>query len=377
MLKFQYYNPIKFIYGEDAFEQIAKICINHKVLLVYGGGSIKSNGVYDKITELLNNSGIPYLDYGNQTTATYQGILDGITLVKKEGIDAIIEIGGASAMDTGKAIAFGAVHDNLEDYIEGRLESDDKHLLNIIIPTYPSTGSEGNHVCDIMEYKGGGTELFGAWPDYCLLDPSVTNSLDQRNTAYSILVCFIQASGWYVGTHNNDISRGFAKTILKVLLDSYDKITENPEDEQARGNIMWASCVNAMGIFHSGMDEFYAWTLYSVGYIPRVLHNVSYREALVAAFPNWLKGISKYHMEDIKLFFTEIFGIDSTLDDETIIETGCNRIKKMMKDSGVTDNLSKYGECPSKEYVESALIKEDFGEFTLDELHAMVAECYL
>lgn len=377
MLKFEYYNPIKFIYGEDAFQQIPKICKNHKVLLVYGGGSIKSNGVYDKITKLLDDSTIPYIDYGNQTTAAYQDILDGITLVKQEGIDAVIEIGGACAMDTGKAIAFGAVHDNLEDYIEGKLESDENHLLNIIIPTYPSTGSEGNHVCDIMEYKGGGTELFGAWPDYCLLDPSVTMSLNQRDTVYSILVCFIQASNWYVGNYHNDIARGFAKTILKVLLDSYDKLTDNPEDERARGNIMWASCVNAMGVFHSGLDEFYAWTLYSVGYIPRVWHNVSYREALVVAYPNWLKGISKYHMEDIKLFFTEIFGIDSILDDKTIIEIGCSQIKQMMKNSGVTDNLSEYGECPSKEYIVRELSQEDFGEFTVDEMHEMVAACYL
>ena len=165
-MNFQYYNPIHFHFGTDALEQLPEICKGHKVLLVYGGGSIRRNGVYDKITSLLHENGIQFVEYGGQTAAAWQSILDGIELAKQEQADAVIEVGGASAMDTGKAIAFGAVHDHLEDYIEGRAQPDHRHLLNVIIPTYPSTGSEANGVCDIMEYKGGGTELFGAWPDY-------------------------------------------------------------------------------------------------------------------------------------------------------------------------------------------------------------------
>ena len=113
-MKFEYHNPIKFRFGMEVFDQIPKLCEGRKVLLVYGGGSIKSTGVYDQITSLLGEGNVSFVEYGNQTTATYQGILDGIELVKKEQIDAVIEVGGASAMDTGKAIAFGAVHENLE-----------------------------------------------------------------------------------------------------------------------------------------------------------------------------------------------------------------------------------------------------------------------
>lgn len=193
-MNFQYYNPINFQFGTEVFEQIPLLCRGHKVMLVYGGGSVKKNGVYHRITGLLSKEDIPYVDYGGQTAASYQGILKGIDLARKEKVDAVIEIGGASAMDTGKAIAFGAMHEHLEEYIERKKTSDNRHLFNIIIPTYPSTGSEANGVCDIMEYKGGGAELFGAWPDYCLMDPSTTMSLDRKSTAYSALVCFIQTS---------------------------------------------------------------------------------------------------------------------------------------------------------------------------------------
>ncbi len=375
-MKFQYHNPIKFSFGNDVFDEIPELCQGKKVLLVYGGGSIKTTGVYDQITTLLKDNDIPFIEYGNQTATTYQGILDGIELAKKEEITAVIEIGGASAMDTGKAIAFGAVHDNLADYIEGKKQSDGKHLFNIIIPTYPSTGSEANGVCDIMEYHGYGVEIFDAWPDHCLMNPSTTKSLDQRSTAYSVMVCFIQASAWYLGNHENDIAKDFAKTVLKTLLESLKTLQEDPDNEKARENIMWASCVNAMGIFRSGVDYFYPWTIFSVGYIPRVAHGVSYREALVPAYLQWLNGISKYHMDDIKLLFTEVVGISAAQDEKEIVKQGYKTLKELMLKSNVPVTLEKYGECPTKEYITQELEADDFGEFTHDEMYEMIKKCY-
>nr|WP_325295618.1 iron-containing alcohol dehydrogenase [uncultured Oscillibacter sp.] len=375
-MKFQYHNPIQFSFGPNALDQLPEICRGKKVLLVYGGGSIKKNGVYDRITTLLREAGIAYLDYGGQTAATWQGVQDGIALARREDTGAVVEIGGASAMDTGKAIAFGAVHDHLEDYIEGRVQSDGRHLLNIVIPTYPSTGSEANGVCDIMEYKGYGTELFGAWPDHCLMDPSVTLSLNKRSTVYSVLGCFVQTGAWFLGNHENDIAKGFAKTVLRVLLESCEALLRDPKDLRARGNVMWASCVNTMGVFRSGVDQSYPWTVFSVGYIPRAAHRVPYREALVIAYLHWLKGAAKYHMADIRALFTEVFGVDAALEDAAIVEAGCSRLRALMEAGGVDTTLAPYGACPTMDYVKKSLAKEDYGEFTPEELYGMIAACY-
>lgn len=375
-MKFQYHNPIQFSFGPNVLDQLPEICRGKKVLLVYGGGSIKKNGVYDRITTLLREAGIAYLDYGGQTAATWQGVQDGIALARREDTGAVVEIGGASAMDTGKAIAFGAVHDHLEDYIEGRVQSDGRHLLNIVIPTYPSTGSEANGVCDIMEYKGYGTELFGAWPDHCLMDPSVTLSLNKRSTVYSVLGCFVQTGAWFLGNHENDIAKGFAKTVLRVLLESCEALLRDPKDLRARGNVMWASCVNTMGVFRSGVDQSYPWTVFSVGYIPRAAHRVPYREALVIAYLHWLKGAAKYHMADIRALFTEVFGVDAALEDAAIVEAGCSRLRALMEAGGVDTTLAPYGACPTMDYVKKSLAKEDYGEFTPEELYGMIAACY-
>lgn len=375
-MKFEYQNPIKFYFGNDVFEKIPDLCKGKKVLLVYGGGSIKKIGVYDQITTLLKNANIPFVEYGNQTKATYQGILDGIDLAKREQVEAVIEIGGASAMDTGKAIAFGAVHDNLEEFIQGKREEESKHLLNIIIPTYPSTGSEANGVCDIMEYHGYGVEIFDAWPDYCLMNPETTMSLDLKSTAYSVMVCFIQTSAWYLGNHENDIAKGFSRTILKTLIDSLKVLQKDPQNLRARENIMWSSCVDTMGIFRSGIDMGYPWTIFSVGYVPRVAHQVSYREALVPAYIQWLRGISKYHMDDIRSLFHEVLELPEELEDEALVEAGCEMLKNLMEQSQVPLTLSQYGKCPTDEFILQSLEPEDLGEFTPEEMCQMIQGMY-
>ncbi|MDO5346735.1 MAG: iron-containing alcohol dehydrogenase [Lachnospiraceae bacterium] len=147
-------------------------------------------------------------------------------------------------------------------------------------------------------------------------------------------------------------------------------------DKRARGNIMWASCVNTMGVFRSGVDHPYPWTVFSVSYIPRVAHHVPYREALTVAYPVWLKGISRYHMEDIRDLFTEVFDVDASLDDAAVVEAGCACLRELMEQSGIPLSLSAYGACPSREFVQSSLAKEDFGEFSFEEMYGMIGDCY-
>ncbi len=139
---------------------------------------------------------------------------------------------------------------------------------------------------------------------------------------------------------------------------------------------MWASCVNTMGVFRSGVDNFYPWTLFSVGYIPWVAHGASYREALAAAYPNWLEEIAKYHMEDIRTLFTEVFLIDPALESSALVKEGCAKFRELMKRGGVPLSLSAYEECPAPESIIRALAPEDFGEFTHEEMVRMVSACY-
>lgn len=105
-------------------------------------------------------------------------------------------------------------------------------------------------------------------------------------------------------------------------------------------------------------------------------HQVSYREALVIAYLHWLRGIAKYHMADIRTLFTEVFDVDDRLEDAEVVEQGCAKLRDLMARGGVSLSLSAYGPCPTREYVANSLAKEDYGEFSAEEMYALIAACY-
>lgn len=374
-MNFEFHNPIHFIYGTDALSHLGDIFEGRRVLIVYGGSSARHNGAWDKMTKALDGRVLSISEYGSQTKCTLAGIEEGIRLAKEKEIDGIIGVGGASAIDTAKAIAFGIQSGDIRDFVEGRKEGG-SHVLNVTIPTYPSTGTEADGVCDIMEYKDGmGAELFGAWPDYSLLDPSLTFTLDRKNTAYSVLVTFIQNCMSYIG-NDNRMTRRFAGETLKLLIESYLKVLSDPEDEDARGTIMLASSWGTMGISGAGITSSCLWSLFSLGYLSRVIYRVSYRESLAVSFPVWLEGLATYHFKEIRPLFTEIFGISGKLDDETFLTEGIRYWRNLMTLGRIPQTLASYGKAPGKEAVIKELAKEDYGDFTEDEMTAMLAKCY-
>ena len=103
---------------------------------------------------------------------------------------------------------------------------------------------------------------------------------------------------------------------------------------------------------------------------------MSYREALTIAYPHWLRGIAKYHAEDIHALFTEVFGIDDKLNTGDVIEAGCAKLNALLEKSGIPMSLAAHGACPDRKYILGALTKEDFGEFSVEEMYQMVSACY-
>lgn len=319
---YQAYCPVRFIVGADALDALEEICSQRKVLLVYGSSSVHHSGAYERIRQKLEKANAVCIDYGGQKESSYAAIREGVALGRAEAADCVIGVDGSSVMDMAKVISFGIARDDWEDYIDESKEAANEHVLSIMIPTYPSTGSEADGVSDVTCYRGqvsGG--LGGVFADYALLVPSLTASLDLQNTAYSVLVTFIQASACWFG-NANPILRGFLTVLLKALLDAYETLQEHPDDEQAREVVLWASSLAVMGILRVGVRDFYAEHMYSVGYIPSVLHGIPYRVVVSVAFPHWLQEIAPAHREDVSAFMTDILGADTGLPFDEIASDG-------------------------------------------------------
>ncbi len=372
MRDFEFHTPVKVIFGRNKITEVEKLCAGKRVMLVYGGKSLKRNGTYDTLMTLLNKANAKVTEYGGQVSAAMEMNQKGIAIAKENHIEVVIGVGGAIAMDMAKVIAFGAKHDNLETYLGNwSIVNDEEKLTTILIPTYPSTGSETDAVSDIEDAKS----LIGVYADYAILDPTLTFSLDRRNTAYSALVTFIQASVYYL-SNDNEIAKGFGEVILKKLLSSYDTLLKDPDNYDARGNIMWASALTTMSVTDIGLNDPYIWSVYEVGSYPRRLHDVSYREGVTMMYPQWLKYIARKHFDDIKYFMVHIFNIDENTEDDVLIENGCEAFRELLRKGGLPVSCSFYGEMSDEHILIDTVKQHPVNGFTYEELLQMLVENY-
>jgi alcohol dehydrogenase YqhD (iron-dependent ADH family) len=359
------------IFSRESYQELAKICRYEKVLLLYGRQAVKDSGIYDQITEVFDKNRIPFEEYGGITERSYQIYEEAIRICQREKITCVVGAGGAMVMDAAKIIAFGAKHANLNCYLSTRISgANDEKLGIVLIPTYPSSGSETDGLADARTQDGHEGRLRGIYADYALLDPELTCSLNKLNTAYSAMVTFIQASVNYFD-NDNELAKGFTKTVLKTVLDSYQILLKRPDDLDARSNIMWASAVTTMGILDCGRNSRYPISIYTVGDIPCTLYHVSYREGVTLMYPYWLKYMSRYHLEDIKNFCIDILDIDACLSSQDIIQKGFEEIKRLMKMGDIPTSSAVYGKAADSCINEN--IKEDLN-FSKEELFAMVRE---
>ncbi len=373
MRDFEFQTPVKVIFGKNKLSEIGKLCKKKKVLLVYGGQSLKINGTYDQLISILNEAEAEVVEYGGQVSSDLEKNKKGIQVAKDHHVETVIGIGGAIVMDMAKVIAFGAVHSNLETYLEDRehINNNDK-LTTILVPTYPSTGSETDSISDIEDARS----LHGVYADYAILDPTLTFTLNQKNTAYSALVTFIQASVYYL-SNDNEIAKGFGEVILKNILNSYERLLNNPYDYDARGNIMWAAALTTMSITDIGLKEPYVWSVYDVGAYPKILLGVGYREGVTMMFPQWLKYISKKHYDDLKEFMVRILGVNENLNQAELIEEGCEVFRNLLRKGGIPVSYAYYDEIPDQKRLEEVAEQNTMEEFTKAEIIQMIKENYL
>ncbi len=377
MESFYYNNPVKVFFGTDSVHELAKVLKkSHKknLMLVYGEKSIKSNGVYDEIVNTLQ--GFNLIDFGGIADPKYKYVLSGIDVAKNNNVEVVIGIGGCTCMDIAKIIAFGVLHDDLEDYL--RLEKSPKNgdaLPLVMIPTYPSGGSEINSASEVDNLPNGvHGSLYGIYADYACLNPEFTYSLNEKNTAFAALVTFMQASVNFLGG-SSEIAESFTKEILRIILDSLNKCLKNPKDFTARGNQMWASAMTTMGLLSLGKDNSWAMSVYEEVEHFRRLMGLSYRKTFTIFFPRWLLSRAKYHEEDVYKYVHEVLGIEDKKTKKDTIKAGYNKLIKMLEEYGVPAYFDEYENIPSDEAIQADIDEFPSDELTDEDVFKMLKDC--
>jgi NADP-dependent alcohol dehydrogenase len=343
MKNFEYKNPVKIIFGEGMIKEISKeIATKERVLLVYGGGSILKNGVYEQIIHALKDR--QYFEFkGIEPNPRYETCLKVIDFIKKEDITFILAAGGGSVIDAVKFIAAAACYKGDPwDLMLGKSPIKSALPLGTIL-TLPATGSEMNSGFVITKDSTQEKMAMGSpycFPQFSILDPLTTLSLPKLQTANGIIDAFVHVTEQYL-TYPQDapLQDRFAESILQVLIEEGHKVMENPDNVSARANIMWAATWALNEWIAQGVEE--DWATHVIGHEITAFHGIDHAQTLAIVLPGTLDVLREYKKEKIIQMGKKVFNIHEK-EEQNAIDKTIEKIEHFFHSLGIKTKLSDY-----------------------------------
>lgn len=323
MQNFDYMTPTRLIFGSDAIAKLPEVMtqFGKKILLTYGGGSIKTIGLYQKVLEMLKGYDIVELP-GIQPNPKYDpSVLDGVRLCKEHNVDVILSVGGGSVLDCSKAIAAGAKYDGDPwDLISYKVKA--KAALPIVdIITLAATGSE--YDCGGVISRTETNDKIGyidplLFPVVSILDPVYTFTVSKKQTAAGIADAMNHTIEQYFVEDSTLLNDGFCESMLRSLMTNGRKCLENPEDYTARAEMMLACTYGCNGILALG-NSYSGWPCHGIEHALSAYYDITHGEGLAIITPRWMRHIlSERTMDRFVKYGINVFGIDPTLPKQEI-----------------------------------------------------------
>ena len=348
---FSYCNPTRLYFGKDALEGLNKELPKYgkNVVLIYGGGSIKKNGIYDKVTEILRANGKTVTeDGGVMPNPTVEKLYEGCKIAKKAKADLLLAVGGGSVCDYAKAVSVSTYckEDPWEKYYM-RFEDVDNEIIPVgCVLTMVGTGSEmnGGSVITNYEKKLKIGHVFGdnVFPKFSILNPEYTFTLPKYQMVagfYDIMSHILEQ--YFSGTDDNT-SDYIMEGLMKSLIHSSLIAVENPKDYEARSNIMWTAtwALNTLVAMGKTTD----WEVHMLGQAVGAHTNATHGMTLAAVSTAYYNFIMPYGLEKFKRFAVNVWNVnpEGKSDEETAKE-GIEEMRKWMKKLGLVMTLSELG----------------------------------
>jgi len=270
MQNFTFCNPVKIVFGKNTIEKINKLIPpKSKVLLTYGGGSIKKNGVYRQVKAALKKRKI--VEFGGiEPNPTYETCIKAIRLGRKEKINFILAVGGGSVLDGSKFIAAGIPFKGKDpwDIIKSRGQSVKTAIPLGTVLTLPATGSEMNAFAVISKLSTTEKLAFGSphsYPKFSILDPQTTYSLDKNQLRNGIVDTFVHVAEQYATVDlNTPLQDRYAEAIFKTLVDIAPAVMSGKKDYDARATFMWTATQALCGLLSCGVTG--DWSTHGIGH---------------------------------------------------------------------------------------------------------------
>jgi len=372
MENFTYYNPTKLIFGKGQVEQLEAEVPKYgrNVLLVYGGGSIKRNGLYDQVVEILNKSNLQLFELaGVEPNPRLSTVHRGVEICKEENIDFILAVGGGSVIDCTKAIAAGAKYEGDAWDIVTK-----KHIPTEALPfgtvlTIAATGSEMNSGSVITNWEtkekyGWGSPL--TFPKFSILDPVNTFSVPKDHTVYGIVDMMSHIFEQYFHhTKNTPLQDRFCESTLKTVIEAAPRLIEDLENYELRETILYSGTIALNGQLQMGYRG--DWASHNIEHAVSAVYDIPHAGGLAILFPNWMKHNLDVNVSRFVQLAVNVFGVDQTgKDDRTVALEGIDRLREFWSSIGAPSRLKDYNINDENIdlMADKAMVNGEFGNFT-------------
>lgn len=371
MNAFSFYNPVKLIFGKGQLEALKNEVPNYgkKVLVVYGGGSIKKNGLYDEVMATLNDMGVEIHELsGVEPNPRLSTAKRGIEICKQENIDMLLAVGGGSVIDCTKLIAAGAKYDgDAWDFVTRKATPEEVLPFGTVL-TLAATGSEMNAGSVITneeteEKYGWGSPL--TFPKFSILDPTYTKSVPRDHTVYGVVDMMSHMfEQYYHNATNTPVQDQMIEGVLRAVIETAPKLMEDLESYEHRETILFAGTMGLNNFLQMGYNG--DWASHNIEHAVSAIYDIPHAGGLAILFPQWMRHNVPVNPARFAQMATRVFGVDpSNKSEEQIANEGIDRLVEFWTSIGAPSSLKDYDIDDSRfsDIVDKTLVYGEFGNF--------------
>lgn len=371
MQNFAFYNPTRLIFGKGQIEQLKTEVpkYGNKVLLVYGGGSIKRNGLYDQVMTIMHELGAQVWELGGvEPNPRISTVRKGVDICKKNNVDFILAVGGGSVIDCTKAIAAGAKYEgDAWDLVIKKAFATEALPFGTIL-TLAATGSEMNAGSVITNWETQEKYGWGSlvtFPAFSILDPVNTFTVPRNQTIYGIvdIMSHVLEQYFHQGT-NTELQDRYCESLLKTVIETAPKLVDDLENYEYRETILYCGTMALNGILSMGVRG--DWATHNIEHAVSAVYDIPHGGGLAILFPNWMEHVLDENVDRFKQFAVRVFDVkaDGKSDREIALE-GIEALRSFWTFIGAPARLADYeiDDTQLEVMADKTVVNGSFGNF--------------
>ena len=347
MNNFTFCSPTYFVFGKDEENNTGKYVKRYggsRVLIHYGGGSVVRSGLLERVKESLRAEGLSFVELGGVKPNPRSGLVyEGIELCRREKVDFVLAVGGGSAIDSAKAIAAGTLYDgDFWDFHMGKAVTEALPIGTVL--TIAAAGSEGSLNCVITKEEGmfkRGAKGEALRPAFSIMNPALTQTLPAYQTACGVTDIMAHLfERYFTNTKDVDVTDRMIEALLMSVIHEAPKVIENPDDYQARANIMWAGMLAHNNCCGVGREQ--DWGSHALEHELSALYDCAHGAGLAVVFPAWMEYNMNHDVMRFAQLASRVWGCDMDFQHpEVTAKAGIRAFRSFLRSIGMPLTLAE------------------------------------